>query len=566
MKTIPNRPTNALIFAPRGRDAPVASGLLSEVRINSAICDSLEELVARLGDHASFAVIAEEAIKSADLREMTKWINAQPPWSDLPIIILTQKIDPAQFHPETPRLSELLGNVTLLERPFHPLTFVSVAQAAYKGRRRQYETRARIIELRESEELLERRVAERTVELESAHAAVLHEIAQREETEEKLRQSQKLEMIGQLTGGVAHDFNNLLMAVTGNLHLMRKYIPPESKLRKLLDGAIQGTERGATLTKRLLAFARRQELTVKPTDIAQLVLDMKELLERSVGSQTELKFEIAPNLPRVLVDANQIELAVLNLAVNARDALQSGGHITIKVDRASGDHEAGLKAGDYVRLAVIDDGIGMDGETLEKATEPFFSTKEVGKGTGLGLSMVHGLASQLGGTLRLSSDLGAGTTAELWMPATEEDAAEREPTGTPARTNSNQHLNVLVVDDDALVLMSTALMVEDLGHNVMEVNSAKQALDILSNGEQVDLMITDFSMPRMNGAQLAEAAKKLRPSLLVVLATGYAELPQDADLGLPRLGKPYQQDELAAAISAALCGQLRTTRGAAESI
>lgn len=546
-----------MILAPRGRDALVARGLLSGIEINSEVCCSLEELVAKLGDHTSFAVISEEAIRSADLRELTKWIGTQPPWSDLPIIILTQKSDGAQFQPETARLSDLLGNVTLVERPFRALTFVSVARAAYKGRRRQYEARARIIELRESEELLERRVAERTAELERAHAAVLREIAQREETEEKLRQSQKLEMIGQLTGGVAHDFNNLLMAVMGNLDLMRKYLPPDPKLRKLLDAAIQGTERGAALTKRLLAFARRQELTVKPTNIAQLVLGMKDLLERSVGSQIELKCEIAPDLPQVLVDANQIELAVLNLAVNARDALQGGGHITIKVDRAPIEHEVGIRSGDYVRLAVIDDGVGMDSATLEKATQPFFSTKEVGKGTGLGLSMVHGLASQLGGTLRLTSDVGAGTTAELLLPATDEVAAEREQTAPQVAADSNKSLNVLVVDDDALILMSTALMVEDLGHKVIEVNSAKQALHILSNGQQVDLMITDFSMPIMNGAQLAEAARRLRPSLPVLLATGYAELPQGADPGLPRIGKPYQQDQLAAAIAAALYDNAR---------
>lgn len=533
----------------------MARDLLSEIDIDSEICDSLEELVARLDDHASFAVIAEEAIKSADLRGLTQWMDAQPPWSDFPIIILTQKSNGAQFHPETPRLSDLLGNVTLLERPFHPLTFSSVARAAYKGRRRQYEARARIIELRESEELLERRVAERTAELERAHSAVLREIAQREEAEEKLRQSQKLELIGQLTGGVAHDFNNLLMAIMGNLDLMRKHVPPEPKLRKLLDGATQGTERGAALTKRLLAFARRQDLTVKPTDIAQLVFGMKELLMRSAGSQNELKFEIASDLPKVLVDANQIELAVLNLAVNARDAIQNSGHITVKVDRAFVEDEAGLKPGDYVRLAVIDDGIGMDSETLEKATEPFFSTKEIGKGTGLGLSMIHGLAQQLEGSLRLSSQVGAGTTAELWMPATDEVAAEREPSAPEVGSNTTKRLNVLVVDDDPLILMSTALMVEDLGHNVLEVSSGKMALDVLSDQQQIDLMITDFSMPRMNGAQLAEAAKKLRPALPVLLATGYAELPKGEDPCLPRIGKPYQQEQLAAAISATLNGR-----------
>lgn len=534
----------------------VARALLSEIGVNSEVVGGLEDLSAGLGDHVTFVVIADEAIRSADLRELTTWINAQPPWSDLPFIILTQKGDGAQFHPETPRLSELLGNVTFVERPFHPLTFLSVARAAHKGRRRQYEARARIIELRESEELLERRVAERTAELERAHNAVLREIAQREETEEKLRQSQKLEMIGQLTGGVAHDFNNLLMAVMGNLDLLRKRVPSDPNLLKLVDGAIQGAERGAALTKRLLAFARRQELTVEPTDIAQLVQGMRELLERSIGSQVELKIEIASNLPKVLVDANQIELAVLNLAVNARDALQNGGHITVKVDRAYVNDDANMAPGDYVCLSVIDDGVGMDGETLSKATEPFFSTKEVGKGTGLGLSMIHGLARQLGGTLRLSSEVGRGTTAELWMPATDRSVAERyQPADVSGAADANERFTVLVVDDDALILMSTALMVEDLGHKVVEVSSAKQALDILANGQQIDLMITDFSMPKMNGAQLAEAAKRLRPSLPVLLATGYAELPQGAEPSLPKIGKPYQQDQLAAAIAATVHGQ-----------
>lgn len=534
----------------------VARALLSDVGISAEVFARLEELVVGLGDDATFGVIADEAIRSADLRELTKWIDAQPPWSDFPFILMTQKTDGERLHPETPRLSELLGNVTFVERPFHPLTFLSVARAAHKGRRRQYEARARIIELRESEELLERRVAERTAELERAHSAVLREIAQREETEEKLRQSQKLEMIGQLTGGVAHDFNNLLMAVMANLDLLRKRMPSDANLINLVDGAIQGAERGSALTKRLLAFARRQELTVEPADISQLVHGMKDLLERSIGGQAELKLEIASNLPKVLVDANQVELAVLNLVVNARDALMNGGHITLKADRAYVDNDADMTTGDYVRLLVIDDGVGMDGETLSKATQPFFSTKDVGKGTGLGLSMIHGLARQLGGALRLSSEIGRGTTAELWMPATDRSIAERDQTiEDPGTVDANEHLTVLVVDDDALILMSTALMVEELGHKVVEVNSAKQALDVLSNGQQIDLMITDFSMPKMNGAQLADAAKKLRPSLPVLLATGYAELPSGADPGLPKIGKPYQQDQLAAAITATIQGQ-----------
>lgn len=541
----------ALILAPLGRDAAVAARLLREAGVVSAICPSLHDLQACLGDDTCFAVIAEEALQSADLRALAAWLDAQPMWSDLPVIVLTHHSDGTSFHPDRQRLAELLGNVTLIERPFHPLTFLSLARTAYKGRLRQYEARARIEELRESEESLERRVAERTDELNRAHAAMLAEIAQREQAEEKLRQLQKMEMIGQLTGGVAHDFNNLLMAVIGNLELLRKRLPCDTTVQRLIDGAMQGARRGASLTQRLLAFARRQDLKIEPTDIALLLQGMKDLIERSLGSQIELIFRIEPDLQPVLVDANQVELAILNLAVNARDAMPNGGLLTIVVDRGSPDLPTGLAAGPFVRLAVVDTGTGMDAETLGKATEPFFSTKELGKGTGLGLSMIHGLARQLGGALRLSSELGRGTTAELWMPATSEPVAAPAPGVHQPGERPSSRLTVLVVDDDVLISMSTALMVEDLGHEVVEVNSGAQALEVLRSGRKIDLLITDFSMPKMNGALLAKAAKEIDPRLPVLLATGYAELPLGLDPGVPRIGKPYQQDQLAAAVAEA---------------
>jgi signal transduction histidine kinase len=516
------------------------------------MCPTLNELQASLSEDTCFAVIAEEALRSTDLRALSAWLDAQPTWSDLPFILLTHRSEGSAFHPNTHRLSELLGNVTLIERPFHPLTFLSMARAAYKGRFRQYEARTLIEELRESEESLERRVAERTMELNEAHAAILAEMAQREQAEDKLRQSQKMEMIGQLTGGVAHDFNNLLMAVIGNLDLLRKRAPPDPTALRLIDGAMQGAQRGAALTQRLLAFARRQDLKIEPTDPAQLMQGMKNLIERSIGSQIELIMQIGPDLPPVMVDANQVELAALNLAVNARDAMPNGGQITIAIDHATSEETPGLPAGSFVRLAVIDTGTGMDSETLRKATEPFFSTKGLGKGTGLGLSMIHGLARQLGGALRLSSVVGHGTTAELWLPATTMPVAAHPTQGQVPAEAIAAKMTVLVVDDDVLISMSTALMVEDLGHDVVEVNSGSDALKILRSGRKIDLLITDFSMPKMNGAQLAKAAKEISPKLPVLLATGYAELPGGSDPGFPRIGKPFQQEQLAAAVADAI--------------
>jgi PAS domain S-box-containing protein len=398
-------------------------------------------------------------------------------------------------------------------------------------------------------EVLEERVAARTAELTEAHAAVLAEIEQRERAEEQLRQAQKMETIGQLTGGVAHDFNNLLMAVLANLDLLRKRVPDDPKTRHLIGGAMQGAERGAALTQRLLAFARRQDLKVEPRSLTDLVRGAADLIERSAGARIELRWDLPDHVPLALMDANQIELAVLNLIVNARDAMPNGGVLSITVDHLEAPPGTELAPGWYVRLTVSDTGHGMDPETLQKATEPFFSTKEVGKGTGLGLSMVHGLAVQLNGALRLASQVGLGTRAELWLPATAVAVTEERPTTAPSAGDAAEKLTVLVVDDDALVAMSTVDMLEDLGHDVIEANSGDRALEILREGQAVDILVTDYAMPRMNGAQLASAARQIRPELPVLLATGYAELPAGPDLGLPRIGKPYQQEQLAAEIT-----------------
>ncbi|MCC8941689.1 PAS domain-containing protein, partial [Bradyrhizobium sp. Arg68] len=536
----------AVILAASERDAVKTAHLIKEAGYYANICGDLTELGREIASGAGLAIIADEAIGNADVAGLTRWLNEQPSWSDFPIVLMSERGGPER-NPEAARLGRALGNVTFVERPFHPTTLVSLVAAAVRGRRRQYQTRAILEDLTESEDLLQtalnaghlgalelhlpefeleasptckrffgrrpadsftyqdlldavhpedrarrgeaiehtlrtgadyrieyrniwpdgtqhwvdvraravRRAdgstrslvgvcsditarktaeiereallaqlaAERTAlaeltatleqRVEQRTADLLREVAAREKAQEQLRHAQKMEAIGQLTGGVAHDFNNLLMAVMGNLDLLRKRLPDDPRLHRLIDGAQQGAERGAALTQRLLAFARQQDLRAVPVDLGALVRDMSNLLERSLGPRVALRLEIPEGLPPASIDTNQLELAILNLAINARDAMPDGGMIEIRLAAWQAKNDAALKPGNYLKLSVVDTGTGMPPDVLKRAIEPFFSSKPVGKGTGLGLSMVHGLAVQLGGALQLASTLGKGTTATL---------------------------------------------------------------------------------------------------------------------------------------------------------
>ena len=397
---------------------------------------------------------------------------------------------------------------------------------------------------------LERRVEERTAELARANAELEERVEQRTREREaalaQVHEMQKMESIGQLTGGVAHDFNNLLMVVLGNLNLLKRRLPDDPAVARLVDGAIKGAERGATLTKRMLAFARRQELRPEAVQFPDLVDGMVEMLRRTIGPTVRISLSFDAELPPLHVDPNQLELAILNLALNARDAMPQGGHLQINAQRELDPGSIGelRPQQTYVRISVMDSGNGMDPETLKRATEPFFTTKGVGKGTGLGLSMVHGLAAQSGGVMRIASQIGQGTTVQLWLPvaapADDHYTGELAP-GTPAMPAA---CRVLVVDDDPLISASTAAMLEDSGHMVVEASSGQRALDLLRLGARVDLVITDQAMPGMTGLELARLLRQSWPSLPIILATGYADIPPSGDLQLPRLAKPYQQQEL----------------------
>jgi PAS domain S-box-containing protein len=374
-----------------------------------------------------------------------------------------------------------------------------------------------------------------------------------EQAREALFQAQKMDAIGQLTGGVAHDFNNLLTAILGSLELLRKRLPDDPRMHSLLENAYLGAQRGTALTQRMLAFARRQELKSETIEVPDLIRGMSDLLEQSLGPLISVETRFPLKLPIVKADPNQLELALLNLAVNARDATPNGGSVTIgaRQEIITGAHQTGLPAGPYLCLWVSDSGEGMDAETLAKATEPFFTTKGIGKGTGLGLPMVHGLAEQSGGRLLLKSKKGVGTTAEIWLPATLL-ASEVHTTPALAEAPSVGPLIILAVDDDNLVLRNTVAMLEDLGHTVLEATSGEQALDILHRESRIDILITDQAMPAMTGAQLAETVAAGWPDVPIVIATGFAEIPPGDAANLPRLSKPFDQAALTRSIRAAI--------------
>jgi signal transduction histidine kinase/CheY-like chemotaxis protein len=381
----------------------------------------------------------------------------------------------------------------------------------------------------------------------------LRDQAQLQEAQEALRQSQKLEAMGSLTGGVAHDFNNLLTPIIGSLDmLVRKGVGNERE-RRLIDGALQSAERAKTLVQRLLAFARRQPLQATAVDMSRLVEGMSGLIAATLGPAIEIRLAFA-ELPPVKADANQLEMALLNLAVNARDAMPQGGSFSITAARESvrdGDRR-GLARGHYVRMRVRDTGLGMDAETRQRAIEPFFSTKGIGKGTGLGLSMVHGLTAQLGGGLTIDSEPGAGTSIDLWLPisTTMPDDVDGSILATPLGQGRGI---ALLVDDEELVRISTAHMLSGFGLDVIEASSAKDALSLIEGGAQLDILITDHLMPGMSGAELALAARALQPSLPVLVVSGYAEIEGVAP-NLPRLTKPFRNAELAASLAALLPG------------
>jgi signal transduction histidine kinase/CheY-like chemotaxis protein len=530
----------------------VEAGLLAEpVRDIPAFLDALQA-------GAGFGVIAEESLVASDLHGLSDWIDVQPEWSDFPFVLLTRRGGGLERNPEATRFLNILGNVTFLERPFHPTTFVSLAQAALRARRRQYDARARLEELdRLTADLqhlassLELKVAERTRDLASANDRLTSEIAERERAEARLIQAQKMEAVGQLTGGLAHDFNNLLTAVVGSLDLLLRRTDDE-RLRKLAGNALQAAERGAQLTSQLLAFSRRQRLQPAALNANDVISGMGDMLGRTIGPHIRIETRLDPHLWNALVDRTQIEVILLNLALNGRDAMPSGGKLTIAT--ANLDHVphalAGeLPPGEYVTIAVSDTGTGMKPDVLARAFEPFFTTKEPGRGTGLGLSQLYGFAKQSGGTARIDSVEGQGTTVTIYLPRTEAVIIHSE-VGS-AKPPRRERLRVLLVDDDDGVREVCAAMLEDIGCEIVATASGEGALQELAK-QKFSIMLTDIAMPAMSGVELARRTRELVPDMPVLFASGYADLQvfgeQLSEETVVR--KPYRLAELAARLEA----------------
>ncbi|WP_445217203.1 ATP-binding protein [Bradyrhizobium sp. Pa8] len=548
------RDHHVLVFAPIGRDGLASVELFRSSHLEATSCRSLPELVSEMAAGVGAVFLAEEALFGKDTSPLAQWIESQPPWSDLPFVVLTSHREQPAVLAWRRSIVALLRNVSLLERPVQPMTLTSAIQSALRARRRQYEIRALFAAREQAAQELETLVVERTRALAEANEQLRLEMNERARVEETLRQAQKIEAIGQLTGGVAHDFNNLLMVISGGLDMLDRQTDP-ARRRRLMDGMVQAAQRGASLTRQLLAFSRRQTLRPEPVDVASQMGGMRELLDRSLRGDVHVEFDFPDTLWPVEVDPGELELVILNLAVNARDAMPNGGTILVRGENLPDLNDEQI-AGDYVRLSVVDTGVGMSPEILSRVFEPFFTTKEVGKGSGLGLAQVHGFATQSRGTVRIRSEVGRGTSIELYLPRSLSiPSRERQLIDlNMARPKKSNHGRILLVEDDDEVAALVSEMLGQLGYEVTHAASGAAALGALADGRAVDLVFSDVMMPGgMNGVELAREIKRRRSDIPVLLTSGYSEAAvHDAELaGLQILPKPYHIDELAAALGAA---------------
>ena len=548
-----------LIHAPRGRDADVIQGLLQGLELVAVVCASADALIAQLDQGAAAAIVTEESLLKLPEAPLRAWLMAQPSWSDFPFIVLASREAGARSR-QALRLLQTLGNAFVLERPVHTETLARAVDAAVRARKRQYATRLNLHQLEDTRAEVERlnaqleeRIAARTRELAGANDRLMAEIAERERAQAALIQVQKMEAIGRLTGGIAHDFNNLLHVVNMNLDLVAR-VARDEKVLGIAARAKGAVGRGAKLTGQLLSFARNQSLLPRLTDVNALLEGMRELVAVSVGPAIQVELRLCEEPAWAVLDANQLEMAVLNLAVNARDAMPSGGTLTVSSQVRAVAGEGARPVTDHVVVSVADTGMGIAAHLLNKVFDPFFTTKPVGSGTGLGLSQVYGFAHQSGGMTALRSEERVGTAVDMLFPASSEraDAAATCDRAQPGPVDAH-HRKVLVIEDDAEVRRVIVESLSMLGYTVTEAPDGASGLRALSAGGH-DLLVVDYAMPGLNGAEVIAQARELVGDIPVILATGYADMAQVGRvLGTQSiLVKPFDIATLANAVAKAL--------------
>jgi len=571
MRPSDERDERILILAPHGRDAQVMCSVLARDHFGCAVVDSFDAFVDSIEAGAGAAIVAEEALQGIDTARLRDWLEGQEHWSDFPFVVLLTRSVGIPVDAARVRLGEL-GNVILLERPLNAQTLRSAALSVLRARRRQYQARDVLFDrertaesLRQSQEALvhlnetlEARIDERTGALEErtralaqANDRLMNEVIERERVQQAMVQFQKMEAVGRLTGGIAHDFNNLLNVVQGSMDLIL-LMSKDEVAKQRAEVARRACQRGGKLTSQLLAFSRNQSLDLRPLDVGTLFDGVRELVATSLGSSIRLAFEVAPETANVMADMNQMEMALLNLAINARDAMDGGGELRFHAGLAT--PPAGLlPAGDYVRIAVTDSGEGMPPEVAARVFEPFFTTKGVGKGTGLGLSQVYGMAQQSGGAARILSEPGLGTTVEIWLRAAGNGADAPDLASASITAAARAGVHILVVEDDDFVRESMVESLEALGHTVAQAPDGEAGLSELKRAAP-DLIITDYLMPGITGAELVLRAREELPGVPMIIATGYADMKAiEQVIGDDMLlRKPFQLAELAATVERAL--------------
>ncbi|WP_286611762.1 response regulator [Variovorax jilinensis] len=551
------------MLAPFGRDARVISEVLGARRVDVHVCDDARMLVQEMGKDSAATILTEETLDESLVDALRAMLEQQSPWSDYPFVVLAARHTVRRTDRARSALREL-SNLVLLERPVNPDTLASAAQSALRARQRQYLTRKHLAELQTSKlnveqanDALESRIAERTADLASANDRLMREILERERVENSLVQNQKMEALGRLTGGIAHDFNNLLHVVNLNLQLIERLKVQEDRVRNYARRAKEAVDRGSRLTAQLLSFARTQSLVPKLHDVNELIGNMAELISISVGAHVRLSLAFCAEPAYVVVDAAQMEMAILNLSVNARDAMPQGGTLEIHTTIAPSDSPEGsdglARPLGSVDVAVRDTGTGIAANLLGKVFDPFFTTKQH-SGTGLGLSQVYGFTRQSGGEAVVESEVGAGTTVRLRFPLAPAPAgASAEHAVVGQATAMAVKAEILVVEDDPGVRRSMVECLQVLGFRVRQAADGAEGLIELEKSRP-DLLLVDYLMPRMNGAELIERAQAMYGDIPILLATGYADMNAVERLIGPHsvLAKPFDLDTLGKAVSAEL--------------